>query len=70
MPHPGIDLPTLEPGLYHSRSNPHIASIVSGWPAASRTYDVASGATSDLVTEDQHTGIPFLVHAVLAQEYF
>ena len=69
MSHPGIDLPTLEPGLYHSRSNPHIAAIVSRWPVASRTYDVVSGATPYLVTGDQRTGIPFLIHAVPEQEY-
>lgn len=28
MPHPGIDLPTISEGMYHSSSNPLVSSIV------------------------------------------
>ncbi len=66
---PGIDLPTINEGLYHSSSNPLITSIVSHWPESSRTYNVANGATSYLVNGDQRTGIPFLVNKVEEQEY-
>lgn len=66
---PGIDLPTIKEGLYHSSSNPLITSIISHWPESSRTYTVANGATSYLVNGDQRTGIPFLVNKVEEQEY-
>ena len=66
---PGIDLPTIKEGLYHSSSNSLISSIVSHWPESSRTYNVANGATSYLVNGDQRTGIPFLVNKVEEQEY-
>jgi hypothetical protein len=66
---PGIDLPTIKEGLYHSSSNPLITSIVSHWPESSRTYTVANGATSYLVNGDQRTGIPFLVNKVEEEEY-
>jgi hypothetical protein len=65
---PGIDLPTIEPGFYHS-SNPLIQSIAKHWPESSRTYDVRNGATPYLVNGDQRTGIPFLVNKVEEQEY-
>ena len=69
MPHPGIDLPTISEGLYHSKHNPLISSVVSNWPENSRTYTVANGATPYLVNGDQRTGIPFLVNKVEEQEY-
>lgn len=69
MPNPGIDLPTIDPGLYYSSSNPFISSIVSHWPESSRTYSVDNGATPYLLTGDQRTGIPFIVNKVEEQEY-
>ena len=69
MPHPGIDIPTIPEGTYHSPSNPLVASIVSHWPESSRTYNVANGATPYLVNGDQRTGIPFVVNKVPEQEY-
>ena len=65
---PGIDLPTIEPGFYHS-SNPFIQSIAKHWPETSRSYNVSNGATPYLVNGDQRTGIPFLVNKVEEQEY-
>ncbi|KAL3805642.1 hypothetical protein HJC23_005886 [Cyclotella cryptica] len=65
---PGIDLPTIEPGFYHS-SNPLIQSIAKHWPESSRSYNVSNGATPYLVNGDQRTGIPFLVNKVEEQEY-
>lgn len=66
---PGIDLPTMSEGLYHSSYNTLITSIISHWPESSRTYNVANDATSYLVNGDQRTGIPFLVNKVEEQEY-
>jgi hypothetical protein len=76
--HPGIDLPTIDGGLYHSgASNPLIASVVSHWPERSRTYsrvgedgdDDDDGATPYLVNGDMRTGIPFVLNGVEDQEY-
>ncbi|KAL7542377.1 hypothetical protein ACHAWF_007167, partial [Thalassiosira exigua] len=69
MSNPGIDLPTIDPGLYYSSSNAFISSIVSHWPESGRTYSVQNGATPYLVNGDQRTGIPFLVNKVEDQEY-
>ncbi len=69
MPHPGIDLPTIEPGLYYSKSNPLVSSIASNLKESAYTYDVQHGATPYLVTGDQRTGIPFLVNGVEDQQY-
>ena len=65
---PGIDLPTIEPGFYHS-SNPLIQSIIKHWPESSRSYNISNGATPYLVNGDQRTGIPFLVNKVEEQAY-
>ena len=65
---PGIDLPTIEPGFYHS-DNPLIQSITRHWPESSRSYNISTGATPYLVNGDQRTGIPFLVNKVEEQEY-
>lgn len=65
---PGIDLPTIEPGFYHS-SNPLIQSIMKHWPESSRSYNISNGATPYLVNGDQRTGIPFLVNKVEEQAY-
>ena len=69
MPNPGIDLPTINEGLYHSSTNPYISSIVKHWPVESRTYNVKNGATPYLVNGDQRTGIPFIVNKVEEQEH-
>jgi hypothetical protein len=69
MPHPGIDLPTIEPGLYYSKSNMLMSSIASNLKESAYTYDVQHGATPYLFTGDQRTGIPFLVNAVEDQQY-
>ncbi|KAL9181809.1 hypothetical protein ACHAXT_012152 [Thalassiosira profunda] len=69
MPHPGLDLPTIDPGLYYSSSNSFVSSIVSHWPESGRTYNVENGATPYLVNGDQRTGIPFIVNKVEEQEY-
>ena len=70
--HPGIDLPTFNDGLYYSKSNKLIQSIISHWPKQSRTYTTTNGgggATPYLVNGDQRTGIPFIVNKVTPQEY-
>ena len=69
MPNPGIDLPTINEGLYHSSNNPYISTIVKHWPVQSRTYNVKNGATPYLVNGDQRTGIPFIVNKVEEQEH-
>ena len=69
MPNPGLDLPTINEGLYHSSTNAYISSIVNNWPESSRTYNVQNGATPYLVNGDQRTGIPFLVNKVEEQEH-
>eukprot|EP00984_Skeletonema_dohrnii_P019263 scaffold9179_cov124-Skeletonema_dohrnii-CCMP3373.AAC.1 len=69
MPHPGIDLPTIEPGLYYSKSNPLVSSIASNLKESAYTYDVQHGATPYLVSGDQRTGIPFIVNSVEDQQY-
>jgi predicted alpha/beta-fold hydrolase len=65
---PGIDLPTIQPGFYHS-SNPFIQSITRHWEESSRSYNISTGATPYLVNGDQRTGIPFLLNKVDEQEY-
>jgi hypothetical protein len=69
IPHPGIDLPSINEGLYYSTSNALMTSIVSHWPESSRKYNVENGATPYLVNGDQRTGIPFLLNWVEDQEY-
>jgi predicted alpha/beta-fold hydrolase len=69
MPHPGIDLPTIEPGLYYCKSNPLITAVASNLKESAYTYDVQHGATPYLVSGDQRTGIPFLVNSVEEQQY-
>lgn len=69
MPHPGIDLPTIDPGLYYSKSNPLVSSIAANLKESAYTYDVQHGATPYLVTGDQRTGIPFVVNSVEDQQY-
>ena len=69
MPNPGLDLPTINEGLYHSSTNAYISSIVKNWPESSRTYTIQNGATPYLVNGDQRTGIPFLVNKVEEQEH-
>lgn len=66
---PGIDLPTIQPGFYHSNTNPFIQSITRHWDESSRSYNVSTGATLYLVNGDQRTGIPFLLNKVQEQEY-
>jgi hypothetical protein len=66
---PGIDLPTIDEGLYYSPSNALVSAIASHWPESSRTYSVDNGATPYLINGDQRTGIPFLVNKVEDQEY-
>ena len=69
IPHPGIDLPSINEGLYYSTSNALMTSIVSHWPESYRKYNVENGATPYLVNGDQRTGIPFLLNWVEDQEY-
>jgi hypothetical protein len=69
IPHPGIDLPSVNEGLYYSTSNALITSIVSHWPESYQQYNVENGATPYLVNGDQRTGIPFLLNWVEDQEY-
>lgn len=66
--HPGIDVPTIQPGLYFSEHNPFINRIAELWPSSHRTYDTSTGM-SPFPTGDAHTGIPFLVNAPLEQTY-
>ncbi|KAL3811428.1 hypothetical protein ACHAXA_006652 [Cyclostephanos tholiformis] len=68
IPHPGIDLPSINEGFYYS-TNSLITTIVSNWPKSSRTYNIENGATPYLANGDQRTGIPFLVNSVEDQEY-
>lgn len=66
---PGIDLPTIEPGLYYDTSNPLMIDIAKLWPKHARTYDVEHGATPYLITGDGLTGIPFLLNSAPSQSY-
>ena len=73
--HPGIDIPNFNDGIYYSKSNILVRSIISHWPTHSRTYTTTDGsgggggATPYLVNGDQRTGIPFVVNKVKNQEY-
>ena len=72
--HPGIDMPIFNDGIYYSKSNILVRSIISHWPTHSRTYTTTDGsgdggATPYLVNGDQRTGIPFIINKVKNQEY-
>jgi len=41
-PHPGLDLPTINPGLHYDLT---MTAITKHWPTKTRTFDVAHGAT-------------------------
>ena len=60
--HPGLDVPTIQPGFYYSKQNKLMVEIANQWSEESRTYDVSNGATPYLPTGDSLTGIPFLVN--------
>ncbi len=67
--HPGLDIPTIQPGFYYSRNNALMKDIADIWPEHTRTYEKQStygsggiGATPYLPTGDSLTGIPFLVN--------
>ncbi len=66
---PGLDVPTIKPGLYYSKENKLMSKIAEIWPIETRTYDVNSGATPYLLTGDSLTGIPFLVNEKLNLSY-
>lgn len=66
--HPGIDVPTIQPGLYFNEQNPLIHKIAELWPSQHRTYDASTGA-SPFPTGDAYTGIPFLVNTSMEQSY-
>ena len=57
----GLDLPTIEPGLYYSH-NQLTSNIVRHWPSSNRDYDTQS--TPWCLTGDAKTGIPFLINKV------
>lgn len=69
MRNPGIDIPTINEGVYYSPENPFVSSIIKHWPESSRTYNVSNGATPYLVNGDHRTGIPFLVNSAPEQDY-
>lgn len=55
-----LDLPSIHPGLYYSKSNPIVSSAVQNyWPVESRTYN---GGTPWILTGDTRTGLPFLMY--------
>jgi predicted alpha/beta-fold hydrolase len=62
LPDPGLDLPTVEPGLYYSEKNEFMSKVAQIWPVEKRTYDIMNGATPYLLTGDSLTGIPFLIN--------
>jgi predicted alpha/beta-fold hydrolase len=66
--HPGIDVPTIQPGLYFNEQNPLIHRITELWSPQHRTYDASTGM-SPFPTGDAYTGIPFLVNPSLEQTY-
>ena len=63
-----LDLPTIEPGLYHDEHNKYISNIVKEWPIDKRTYDDGRG-TPWMLTGDVRTGLPFMVNNIPAQKY-
>lgn len=58
---PGIDIPMIQPGLYHSKNNTLMNEIVNIWPAKSRSYEANAGATPYLKTGDSATLIQFIL---------
>mmetsp|Transcript_2561 Transcript_2561/g.3653 ORF Transcript_2561/g.3653 Transcript_2561/m.3653 type:complete len:622 (+) Transcript_2561:40-1905(+) len=66
--HPGIDVPTIQPGFYYSRNNALMMKVAEIWPEHKRTYDENNG-TPYLPTGDARTGIPFLINSSQKQIY-
>jgi predicted alpha/beta-fold hydrolase len=64
---PGIDIATVDEGLYFSQSNALMSKIAEIWPEDSRTYNKDNA--SPLPTGDAMTGIPFLLNKVPEQKY-
>ena len=54
--HPGIDIPSIQPGFYYAKSNILMNEIANIWPVHTRTYDKEHGATPYLPTGDSLTG--------------
>lgn len=73
--HPGLDIPTIQPGFYYSENNELMSKIAELWPEDKRTYggkkmiNTTYDPTSYLPTGDALTGIPFLVNKVDKQSY-
>mmetsp|Transcript_14949 Transcript_14949/g.28134 ORF Transcript_14949/g.28134 Transcript_14949/m.28134 type:complete len:648 (-) Transcript_14949:28-1971(-) len=66
--HPGIDIATIQEGLYYSPNNTFMRRVAELWPQEDRIYDKRINA-SPLPTGDSMTGIPFLVNSAPSQEY-
>jgi hypothetical protein len=61
MQHQDLDLPSIQPGLYFSESNPLISKAIQHhWPVESRTYE--GKGTPWMITGDTRTGLPFLLY--------
>jgi len=65
--HPGIDVASIEEGLYYSKDNPFMARVAELWPEENRSYNKENA--SPLPTGDSRTGIPFLVNSSPHQTY-
>ena len=68
MAYTDLDLPTIEPGLYHDEQNIYISNIVKKWAVDKRTYDDGRG-TPWMLTGDIRTGLPFMVNNIPEQKY-
>lgn len=66
--HPGIDLATIQEGLFYSPHNAFMRRVAELWPQEDRIYDKRNA--SPLPTGDSMTGIPFLVNSAPQQEYY
>ena len=58
------EIPTYQAGLYHSKDNSFITSIIKSWNVSKYSLYDTLQKTPYLITGDARTGIPFLINPV------
>ena len=65
----GIDISTIEEGLYFSPNNAFMSRVAELWPENTRSYTYEHADLSPFPTGDTLTGFPFLLNKVPNQVY-
>ncbi len=66
---PGIDIPTIEEGMYYSHDNKFMSRVAELWPESARSYNRKHKDVSPYPTGDILTAFPFLLNKIPDQKY-